>query len=844
MTELLDKKFAALPSSRCDGRPRRPRRTDDGGDGRAARAGRGPGSRLRARMRGSRKEQQPRDVGVGGAGCGGVAPMGSQRKRGLSHFSLTRLLYSPLVPRRLNRNNSRSVKSNEDKSTMTDGAASQDVERGEASLKSAPERDKVQRVDSQASAASASGAEAAANKWPLGIVLCPLCLNEQPSQNFPELLTCSHRSCFDCFQKYLRVEISESRVNIACPECTAPMHPSDIRMILNDSVVFEKYEDFMVRRVLACDPDTRWCPAPDCSFAVIATGCASCPKIKCERDGCSSYFCYHCKAEWHPNQTCDAARFLRAPPKSTSTTLIHPRLRYYIPGDEVKPCPRCQVLIGKMDDGSCNHMQCAVCGAEFCWLCMKEVTDLHFLSPSGCTFWGKKPWSKKKKILWQLGTLVGAPVGIGLIAGIAVPAMIIGLPVWVGKKIYTRYEFSNKHKRNLAIFGGVTATVVASPFLAALAVSIGAPVLLCYVYGVVPVAMCRSRGCGVLNAQWLSLDDLADLDKRPDGEAQQDADQDVVVNPSIGEVSISMGSGSQLERLGLERDLEADVDLPFPYPFSPDREDQSVSNVAIAGASLTGASLAGSIAGVSTGQRLEIQADVAQTHRFSMSSETASAATSLSEKSVSASLGDDGAASTRALAGSIANYKMDSVSGVVNVEDTTSGSFEELSAGPVKRSDVSANRRRTNLDRQTSDTESAGSGFVGNDDSVSVDRVRFDDNVSFIEATSSPVSIGSTPINGSEKAVDSSQVNADKTSLRSMLYHTGASTSNSDKRLPKLRKSPQYTEVDLSGIEISVDGKPLDVIVEPANPTTPPFDISLPTGMEGNQPNTHEVSSL
>lgn len=52
-------------------------------------------------------------------------------------------------------------------------------------------------------------------------------------------------------------------------------------------------------------------------------------------------------------------------------------------------------------------------------------------SPSGCTFWGKKPWSRKKKILWQLGTLVGAPVGIALIAGIAVPAMIIGTYVLV-----------------------------------------------------------------------------------------------------------------------------------------------------------------------------------------------------------------------------------------------------------------------------------------------------------------------------------------------------------------------------------------------------------------------------
>lgn len=56
-------------------------------------------------------------------------------------------------------------------------------------------------------------------------------------------------------------------------------------------------------------------------------------------------------------------------------------------------------------------------------------------SPSGCTFWGKKPWSRKKKILWQLGTLIGAPVGISLIAGIAIPAMVIGIPVYVGRKV-------------------------------------------------------------------------------------------------------------------------------------------------------------------------------------------------------------------------------------------------------------------------------------------------------------------------------------------------------------------------------------------------------------------------
>ena len=71
--------------------------------------------------------------------------------------------------------------------------------------------------------------------------------------------------------------------------------------------------------------------------------------------------------------------------------------------------------------------------------------SLNF-SPSGCTFWGKKPWSRKKKIFWQLSTLVGAPVGIALIAGIAVPAIVIGVPVWVGRKVR-----SSREKRLLVI---------------------------------------------------------------------------------------------------------------------------------------------------------------------------------------------------------------------------------------------------------------------------------------------------------------------------------------------------------------------------------------------------------
>lgn len=89
--------------------------------------------------------------------------------------------------------------------------------------------------------------------------------------------------------------------------------------------------DFMVRRVLLADPDSRWCPAPDCSYAVIATGCASCPRLKCERPGCNLQFCYHCKAEWHPDQTCDAARAARhSPSRQTSGSSQDPQHRELI----------------------------------------------------------------------------------------------------------------------------------------------------------------------------------------------------------------------------------------------------------------------------------------------------------------------------------------------------------------------------------------------------------------------------------------------------------------------------------------------------------------------------------
>ncbi|XP_056150144.1 E3 ubiquitin-protein ligase RNF19A [Lampris incognitus] len=329
---------------------------------------------------------------------------------------------------------------------------------------------------------------------------CPLCLLSQPRCHFPRLTSCSHRACSDCLRQYLRIEISESRVGIACPQCPEALAPLDVRTILDDRALLERFEEYQLRRFLAADPDTRWCPAPDCSYAVIAYGCAECPKLSCGREGCDTEFCYHCRQLWHPDQTCDQARRQRARHTSGGNDASTLYVFNEEPGgdaEEIKACPRCGAYIMKTNDGSCNRMNCTVCACQFCWLCMQEITDVHYLSPSGCTFWGKKPWSQTRKVLWQVGMLLGAPVVISLIAGIAIPVIIVGIPIYMGRKVHGRCKKNNisGSKHYLTVASGVMMSVFVSPVIAAVTVGVGVPLMLTYVYGVVPMSLCRNGWC-------------------------------------------------------------------------------------------------------------------------------------------------------------------------------------------------------------------------------------------------------------------------------------------------------------------------------------------------------------
>ncbi|CAG4970085.1 unnamed protein product [Parnassius apollo] len=80
--------------------------------------------------------------------------------------------------------------------------------------------------------------------------------------------------------------------------------------------------------------------------------------------------------------------------------------------------------------------------------------------------------------------------------------------------------------------------LVVSPLVAGLAVGIGVPILLFYVYGVVPVSLCRAGGCAAAPHRY---DD--ERDERDERDAAPDADAvSRRLEPSIGDTSLSAGS--------------------------------------------------------------------------------------------------------------------------------------------------------------------------------------------------------------------------------------------------------------------------------------------------------------
>ena len=58
----------------------------------------------------------------------------------------------------------------------------------------------------------------------------------------------------------------ECIICMAITNCFYLIDVTDIKVLCGDPDLVLKYEEFMLRRVMAMEPDARWCPAPDCGW--------------------------------------------------------------------------------------------------------------------------------------------------------------------------------------------------------------------------------------------------------------------------------------------------------------------------------------------------------------------------------------------------------------------------------------------------------------------------------------------------------------------------------------------------------------------------------------------------
>jgi hypothetical protein len=72
--------------------------------------------------------------------------------------------------------------------------------------------------------------------------------------------------------------------------------------------------------------------------------------------------CFRCGAISHPGVSCE--------------NVGNAELRAYIRRNDVVKCPNCGFGTEKSD--GCNHMTCAKCNYDWCWICRRGCGSGHF----------------------------------------------------------------------------------------------------------------------------------------------------------------------------------------------------------------------------------------------------------------------------------------------------------------------------------------------------------------------------------------------------------------------------------------------------------------------------------
>ena len=239
---------------------------------------------------------------------------------------------------------------------------------------------------------------------------CGVCYQEKEQYKG---LGCDHEVCEDCLRDYLENQIMEAKVlDVRCPYagCEAVLTEELIKEIVSEAW-FDKFLRFKRNLQVAHMPNARWCPSPTCDH-VILYGSMYKPYLRCDK--CGTEMCFTCGERWHPHISCAQA--------------TDRSYEQWARGKNIQLCPQCRRRIEK--ETGCNHMACASCGYQWCWLCRERYSDMHFspLNPFGCpglqaAEHTPQRWPWYKRWILRVGILLLFPLGNFH------PAILFGVPL-------------------------------------------------------------------------------------------------------------------------------------------------------------------------------------------------------------------------------------------------------------------------------------------------------------------------------------------------------------------------------------------------------------------------------
>ncbi|KAK2738572.1 hypothetical protein FQN57_006995 [Myotisia sp. PD_48] len=220
--------------------------------------------------------------------------------------------------------------------------------------------------------------------------MCEICCEDDADlQTYA--MCCGHRFCVDCYRYYLAQKIREEgeAARIECPQekCHRIVDYKTLDLLVTKDLK-ERYRLLLLRTYVDDIPNLKWCPAPNCEYAVRC-GIKErdlgriVPTVRC---ACSFLLCFGCSLADHQPCPCPLVKKWLKKCKDDSETAN------WISAN-TKECPKCHSTIEK--NGGCNHMTCRKCKHEFCWMCMGLWSE-HGTSWYNCNRYEEKSGSEAR----------------------------------------------------------------------------------------------------------------------------------------------------------------------------------------------------------------------------------------------------------------------------------------------------------------------------------------------------------------------------------------------------------------------------------------------------------------